>query len=207
MPNAVNLPAQAGLGYFRKSGEEVIRFQAEFLWRDYRRGRSIVDEHTPLTHTVDYIRPQLFTTGFTPVEVAIGGQDVEPAVDEALPVVDSAEEEPEEEQHIRTPKVGTVIIDQLRQIDFEPYRLWQPPLDVPRPIDELVNRFLGHPWQENYGADGNLVFPVGVIDRPYKHDQPPWTVDMSGPGANLLILGAGGAGKPPRCRPSSARLR
>lgn len=95
------------------------------------------------------------------MEVAIGGQDVEPVVDEALPVVDSAEEDPEEEQHIRTPKVGTVIIDQLRQIDFEPYRLWQPPLDVPRPIDELVNRFLGHPWQENYGADGNLVFPVG----------------------------------------------
>ena len=41
VPNAVNLPAQAGLGYFRKSLEDIIRFQAEFLWRDYRRGVSL----------------------------------------------------------------------------------------------------------------------------------------------------------------------
>src|SRR6202041_2734490 len=41
----------------------------------------------------------------------------------------------------------------------------------------------------------DLVFPVGVVDRPFKHDQPPWTVDTSGPGSNVLILGAGGSGK------------
>ena len=35
VPNAVNLPAKAGLGYFRRSLEDIIRFQAEFLWRDY----------------------------------------------------------------------------------------------------------------------------------------------------------------------------
>ncbi|OOK73530.1 ESX-5 secretion system eccCb5 domain protein [Mycobacterium kansasii] len=31
----MNLPAQAGLGYFRRSLEDITRFQAEFLWRDY----------------------------------------------------------------------------------------------------------------------------------------------------------------------------
>ncbi len=59
----------------------------------------------------------------------------------------------------------------------------------------MVNRFLGHPWQEEYGSARDLVFPIGIIDRPFKHDQPPWTVDTSGPGANVLILGAGGSGK------------
>ena len=88
-----------------------------------------------------------------------------------------------------------MIIDQLRKIDFEPYRLWQPPLNTPVAIDELVNRFLGHAWQQDYGTARNLVFPIGIIDRPFKHDQPPWTVDTSGPGANVLILGAGGSGK------------
>ncbi len=88
-----------------------------------------------------------------------------------------------------------MIIDQLRKIDFEPYRLWQPPLNQPVAIDELVNRFLHHPWQEDYGTARDLVFPIGIIDRPFKHDQPPWTVDTSGPGANVLILGAGGSGK------------
>jgi type VII secretion protein EccCb len=73
--------------------------------------------------------------------------------------------------------------------------LWQPPLTRPVAIDELVNRSLGHQWNQDYGSARDLVFPIGIIDRPFKHDQPPWTVDTSGPGANVLILGAGGAGK------------
>lgn len=201
VPNAVNLPAQAGLGYFRKSLEDIIRFQAEFLWRDYfQPGVSIDGEEAPaLVHSIDYIRPQLFTNSFTPLEVSVGGPDIEPVVDqpngEVLESDDIEGGEDEDEEGVRTPKVGTVIIDQLRKIKFEPYRLWQPPLTQPVAIDDLVNRFLGRPWHKEYGSACNLVFPIGIIDRPYKHDQPPWTVDTSGPGANVLILGAGGSGK------------
>lgn len=201
VPNAVNLPAQAGLGYFRKSLEDIIRFQAEFLWRDYfQPGVSIDGEEAPaLVHSIDYIRPQLFTNSFTPLEVSVGGPDIEPVVaqpnGEVLESDDIEGGEGEDEEGVRTPKVGTVIIDQLRKIKFEPYRLWQPPLTQPVAIDDLVNRFLGRPWHKEYGSACNLVFPIGIIDRPYKHDQPPWTVDTSGPGANVLILGAGGSGK------------
>lgn len=201
VPNAVNLPAQAGLGYFRKSLEDIIRFQAEFLWRDYfQPGVSIDGEEAPaLVHSIDYIRPQLFTNSFTPLEVIVGGPDIEPVVaqpnGEVLESDDIEGGEDEDEEGVRTPKVGTVIIDQLRKIKFEPYRLWQPPLTQPVAIDDLVNRFLGRPWHKEYGSACNLVFPIGIIDRPYKHDQPPWTVDTSGPGANVLILGAGGSGK------------
>lgn len=201
VPNAVNLPAQAGLGYFRKSLEDIIRFQAEFLWRDYfQPGVSIDGEEAPaLVHSIDYIRPQLFTNSFTPLEVSVGGPDIEPVVaqpnGEVLESDDIEGGEDEDEEGVRTPKVGAVIIDQLRKIKFEPYRLWQPPLTQPVAIDDLVNRFLGRPWHKEYGSACNLVFPIGIIDRPYKHDQPPWTVDTSGPGANVLILGAGGSGK------------
>lgn len=201
VPNAVNLPAQAGLGYFRKSLEDIIRFQAEFLWRDYfQPGVSIDGEEAPaLVHSIDYIRPQLFTNSFTPLEVSVGGPDIEPVVaqpnGEVLESDDIEGGEDEDEEGVRTPKVGTVIIDQLRKIKFEPYRLWQPPLTQPVAIDDLVNRFLGRPWHKEYGSACNLVFPIGIIDRPYKHDQPPWTVDTSRPGANVLILGAGGSGK------------
>ncbi|OBH98573.1 type VII secretion protein EccCa [Mycobacterium sp. E2733] len=199
VPNAVNLPAQAGLGYFRRSLEDIVRFQAEFLWRDYfPRGLTDDGEEAPaLVHSIDYVRPQLFTNSFTPLEVSVGGPDLTPAAitnGETLEA-DGLPRDDDDVEGIRVPKVGTVIIDQLRKIDFEPYRLWQPPLNQPVPIDELVNRFLGHPWQENYGTARDLVFPIGIIDRPFKHDQPPWTVDTSGPGANVLILGAGGSGK------------
>jgi type VII secretion protein EccCa/type VII secretion protein EccCb len=207
VPNAVNLPAQAGLGYFRKSLEDIIRFQAEFLWRDfYRAGITIDGEEAPvLVHSIDYVRPQLFTNNFTPLEVSVGGPDLDippvPALSNGNGEVVQVEreqdddDEEEEEEAIRTPKVGTVIIDQLRRINFEPYRLWQPPLTQPVAIDDLVNRFIGHPWHKDYGSAKNLVFPIGIIDRPFKHDQPPWTVDTSGPGSNVLILGAGGSGK------------
>lgn len=197
VPNAVNLPAKAGLGYFRRSLEDVVRFQAEFLWRDYfPRGLTDDGDEAPaLVHSIDYVRPQLFTNSFTPLEVSVGGPDV---VVPAIPTNGEVPEAPvpdDDVEGIRTPKVGTVIIDQLRKIDFQPYRLWQPPLNQPVAIDELVNRFLGHPWQQDYGTALDLVFPIGIIDRPFKHDQPPWTVDTSGPGANVLILGAGGSGK------------
>lgn len=197
VPNAVNLPAQAGLGYFRRSLEDIVRFQAEFLWRDYfPRGLTDDGDEAPaLVHSIDYVRPQLFTNSFTPLEVSVGGPELTPAAitnGEALGADEAVDDDVE---GIRVPKVGTVIIDQLRKIDFEPYRLWQPPLNQPVPIDELVDRFLGHPWQEDYGTARDLVFPIGIIDRPFKHDQPPWTVDTSGPGANVLILGAGGSGK------------
>jgi type VII secretion protein EccCa/type VII secretion protein EccCb len=196
VPNAVNLPAKAGLGYFRKSGEEIIRFQAEFMWRDYHRSGAIEDAAPSLVHTTDYIRPQLFTNAFTPLEVTMGGSEIDgAATPDGQTSAAGQEADDEDDEGFRVPKVGTVIIDQLRRIDFEPYRLWQPPLDDPVPVDELVNRFLGHTWYEEYGAHPSLVFPIGLIDRPFKHDQPPWTVDTSGPGANVLILGAGGAGK------------
>lgn len=197
VPNAVNLPAQAGLGYFRRSLEDIVRFQAEFLWRDYySRGIVIDGDDTPvLVHSIDYIRPQLFTNSFTPLEVSVGGPDIDSPSILTNGEVHEAEEGEEDEESIRTPKVGTEIINQLRKIDFQPYRLWQPPLTVPVAIDELVNRFLGRPWNQDYGTARDLAFPIGIIDRPFKHDQPPWTVDTSGPGANVLILGAGGAGK------------
>lgn len=75
VPNAVNLPAQAGLGYFRRSLEDIVRFQAEFLWRDYfPRGLTDDGDEAPaLVHSIDYVRPQLFTNSFTPLEVSVGG--------------------------------------------------------------------------------------------------------------------------------------
>src|SRR6201992_999423 len=156
VPNAVNLPAQAGLGYFRKSLEDIIRFQAEFLWRDYRRGISLDDDQqTALTHSVDYIRPQLFTTGFTPIEVSVSGPDDFDTLTNGEALNGEAfggngagaPEEEEEEEAIRTPKGGTVIIDQLRRIDFQPYRLGQAPRGRPIPIQEVGNRFLDRPGQ------------------------------------------------------------
>ena len=171
VPNAVNLPAQAGLGYFRKSLEDIVRFQAEFLWRDYySRGVTIDGEEAPaLVHSIDYVRPQLFTNSFTPLEVSVGGPDIDRRSVHSQRRGARGGRTPRRRGRrsgIRTPKVGTVIIDQLRRIDFEPYRLWQPPLTVPVAIDDLVDRFLGRQWQQGVRHRQGS----GVPDR---HHRPP----------------------------------
>lgn len=100
VPNAVNLPAQAGLGYFRRSLEDIVRFQAEFLWRDYfPRGLTDDGDEAPaLVHSIDYVRPQLFTNSFTPAGGQRRGPEVNtPAIptDGDLPEVEGPDDDVE----------------------------------------------------------------------------------------------------------------
>ena len=174
VPNAVNLPAQAGLGYFRKSLDEIVRFQAEFLWRDYRRGRlarrrragdadpfrrlhsaaTVYHRRSPPSRSASRGR---MTSTRSPTATAATARL------SAAYGADAAEEE-EEEEAIRTPKVGTVIIDQLRRIDFQPYRLWQPPLDRP-----VADRGAGQPFPRSAvaGAVRHIAGP-GVPGRDHR---------------------------------------
>jgi len=193
VPAAVNLPREVGLGYLRLgAAENLTKFKTEFLWRDYRRPGQEADEVEDFAAVADFVEPQLFTTEVAalPAPVTAPRPDADP---EAEAVAEGAEEEPADA--LRKPKVGRVTIDQLRQIDFEPCRLWQPPLDRARTIDEVVEMRLGRPWQQGYAGSPDLVLPVGVIDRPFKHDQQPLLVDASGEASNLVIVGGQGAGK------------
>ena len=203
VPNAVNLKG-SGACYFldgTPSNANLTKFQGEFLWREYRKpGTEDFDAGLDASGmSVNYFPPQLFTTEFTPLPLPDDAEESEaPAADmiDGEPMQPEARADEEEEQTaLMRPVVGRIIIDQLRRIDFEPYRLWQPPLDVPWSIEKLVNAHLGRPWDSDYARTPNLVFPIGLVDRPFKHDQHALTVDVSGPGANVLVVGAQGSGK------------
>ena len=197
VPAAVNLPKEVGLGYLRLgAAENLSKFKAETLWRDYRKPGIESDDVADFSAgAVDFLEPQLFSTAHAPLPEMVAPPPVAPA--EPVITGDDADPDADEEtgDALRKPKVGRVIIDQLRQIDFQPYRLWQPPLDTPRSIDDVLNSFLGRPWDQQYAATPNLVLPVGLIDRPYKHDQQPLLVDAAGEGSNLLVVGGQRSGK------------
>jgi DNA segregation ATPase FtsK/SpoIIIE, S-DNA-T family len=201
VPNAVNLKG-SGACYFLEgtpANANLTKFQGEYLWREYRKpGTEDFDGGPQETGmSVSYFAPQLFTTDFTPLplpdEQEVAAPDGAALDGEAAAA--EADEDGETDTALMRPTVGRIIIDQLRRIDFEPYRLWQPPLDVPWTIERLVNAHLGRRWDADYGRRGDLVFPIGLVDRPFKHDQHPLTLDVSGPGANVLIVGAQGSGK------------
>ncbi|CQD25032.1 FtsK/SpoIIIE family protein [Mycolicibacterium conceptionense] len=194
VPASANLPNKKGLGYLRVGlTEDLTKIQFEYMWRDYRKPGTVKDgdSDTDLSAgSLEYFEPQLFTVA--PIVVD------EPTVDEgdegtAQPVeTDSQSAHSDDDGAIRKPKVGEVIIDQLRAIPFEPHRLFGPPLDKPNTIDDVVEMYLGRPWDDHYAAQPDLVFPIGVIDRPFKQDQQPLLADGTG---NLMVLGGQGSGK------------
>jgi DNA segregation ATPase FtsK/SpoIIIE, S-DNA-T family len=191
IPAAVNLPREVGVGYFRVGeAENLVRFRAESLWRDYHKPGTERDEVIGASgESADFLPPQLFTTAWAPFPERV--ETVEPAPLEPLESV----EEDDEGSALRKPTVGRVMLDQLREINFEPYRLWLPPLDRPQPLDDVVQMYLGRPWDADYAANANLVFPVGVIDRPFKHDQQPLLIEAYGDGTNQLVIGTSQSGK------------
>lgn len=197
VPAAVNLPREVGAGYLRVGPAEsnLVRFRAESLWRDYRKPGTEADEGIGVSaQAPDYVGPQLFTTAWVPLPERVTEDQTLEQTHESVGGGDR--EEDEETSVLRKPKIGPVILDQLRRkVQFEPYRLWQPPLDRPRALDDVVEMYLGRPWDAHYGANPNLVFPVGVIDRPFKQDQQPLLVDANGDGTNQLVIGTSQSGK------------
>jgi type VII secretion protein EccCa/type VII secretion protein EccCb len=206
VPNAVHLKG-SGQCYFLEGSPAsgtLTKFHGEFLWREYRKpGTEDLDAGGPQADGVslNYFAPQLFSTDFTPLPLPDEG-DGAAAADELVGEVDGAVEgsprdgeDAEADTALMRPTVGRIIIDQLRRIEFEPYRLWKPPLDAPWSIEKLVNAHLGRRWEADYARTPDLVFPIGLVDRPFKHDQHPLTVDVSGAGGNVVIVGAQGSGK------------
>lgn len=202
VPNAVHLKG-SGQCYFLEGSPAngtLTKFQGEYLWRDYRKpGTEDLDDATQVAGAaVSYFAPQLFSTDFTPLPLPDEPEDSaaeqESVRGEAVAASrDGADDEAS--TALMRPQVGRIIIDQLRRIDFEPYRLWKPPLDQPWSIEKLVNTHLGRRWDSDYARTPDLVFPIGLVDRPFKHDQHPLTINVSGPGGNVVIVGAQGAGK------------
>lgn len=193
VPAAVNLPNEVGIGYFRTGGaEDLVRFRTESLWRPYHKPGSEADEAiATATEDVSYLPPQLFTTS----RVALPEAAVQPSVEQAAAGKSHTSVEEDEKNALRPPAVGKVILNQLNEIRFEPFRLWEQPLDQPRALDDIVEMYLGRPWDQSYAANPNLVFPVGIIDRPYKLDQQPLLMEASGNGTNQLVVGTSQAGK------------
>ena len=171
-------PAQeAGLGYFRKSRRRPHPLPGRVAVAGLPPARE------PTTTTSSTPRRRRTTSLAATVHhrvhaAAASTGAVAPQVERRPDAESGRGAEDDRDEALRKPKVGTVIIDQLRQIDFEPYRLWQPPLDVPRPIDDLVNTLPGSArGTRTTPPTPDLVFPVGIIDRPFKHDQQPLLVE------------------------------
>lgn len=81
-------------------------------------------------------------------------------------------------------------------VDQPAHRAWPPSLEVPSPIDTLIESWRNKPWNQDYGDEGegsHLWLPIGLVDKPFHLFQGVEAIDLAT--QNVLVTGNGGAGK------------
>ena len=177
-------PAGAGLLKVGASGS-LTRFQTAFPLRGYVPPQQV--SAAAARAEVGYVAPQEFlAVGMSALEVPVGDAQVRVVEPRALVGEDG-----------RTVKQVQATIASLKRLNLPALKpMWLPPL-APLPVDELVRRWRGKPWDVDYGGAGKdlstIVFPVGVEDRPFDHRQLVYAPNLAD--SNCVLVGVLGAGK------------
>ncbi|MER6999498.1 type VII secretion protein EccCa [Streptomyces sp. NPDC000410] len=185
VPDAYQLPNVPGSGYLKYGTDEMVRFKAAYVSGVYRTNahRAAVPGG-PLP--VDR-RPVPFTAAPVPV------QYVAPTAQAVVPDAGPAEDD------ALADSVLDVIVRRLEGRGAEAHQVWLPPLDNPPSMDEILpglspvqGRGLTQPGFE--GA-GQLVVPLGVVDKPYEQRRDTLYRDFSGAAGHMQIIGGPQSGK------------
>lgn len=181
---AAHLPEKpAGAGLLRVQGRQrLARFQSSFVRGVYHPPRRVVAE--VVRTQAGYMAPEVFTV--EPMAALAQPTVVTPAVAESTPdTVAGPDGQPLRE-------IEASIISLREQTRVHIHQMWLPPLS-PLPVDELVRRLRRKPWHEDYGQTMGLQLPVGIEDRPFRHAQRVYAVDMTS--GNMAVIGQKDSGK------------
>lgn len=189
-PDAAHLPTKpAGAGYLRVVGRDrLVRFQAAYVSKTYVPPREMSRE--TVRKQGGYVPPELFTAAaMKPLPKPVADPSATAAVvpQQEILGIDG-----------RPLRQLQAIQDSLQEIQkksgFLPHQIWLPTLE-PLPVDELVRRMRGQPWNAQYGSFDRreLRFPVGVEDRPFHHAQRVYAPDLTD--RNCAIVGQSLSGK------------
>ncbi len=177
VPDAYELPSIPGLGYL-KADQEMTRFKAAYVSGPPPR-RAVVrpTEGSSARNILPFtIGEVLAPVDTDPVEVHV---EVAPT-----PVVDSS-------------TVLDVAVSAMVGQGRQAHRVWLPPLDVPDTLDILMpdlEQVDGLGLLSSRWRDG-LRVPIGTLDRPREQRRETLTVDLTGAGGHLAIVGGPRSGK------------
>jgi len=174
VPDAYQLPSAPGNGYVRSDVATLIRFKAAYVSGPHRtRTREQRQEE---------VRRQVVPFG--------AGRLALPAASAPAPVV------PDEQI---ADSVLTVAVDRLVGHGPPAHQVWLPPLADPPALDQLLPPL--EPSLERgleaaaWPRRGELVVPVGVVDKPFEQLRDLHLVDLSGAGGHVGIAGSPQSGK------------
>ncbi|WP_432838018.1 type VII secretion protein EccCa [Dactylosporangium sp. CA-092794] len=174
VPDAYELPPSPGNGYLRTDVSTLIRFKAAYVSGPYRRRRRQAQQTT-----VD-LRVAPFTLAHVPVEAS--GPAPEPVEDAPVP----------------QSTVLALAVSQLVGQGPPAHQVWLPPLGASPSLDELLPTLAPGPGglrAAGWPGSGQLVVPIGFVDRPFEQARDLLSVDLGGVGGHVGVAGGPQSGK------------
>jgi DNA segregation ATPase FtsK/SpoIIIE, S-DNA-T family len=186
VPDAYQLPPAPGNGYIRTDVSTLIRFKAAYVSGRYqRRTREQRQEE---------VRRQVVVFGTGRAALP---DDPEAATEPDQPA--PAQADPAEAAQPAGETLLQVAVDRLRGQGPPAHRVWLAPLDTPSTLDQVLPPLEPHPalglTAATWPGRGQLVVPIGMIDKPFEQIRDLYMVDMSGVGGHVGIAGGPQAGK------------
>ncbi|MEU6831334.1 type VII secretion protein EccCa [Nocardia beijingensis] len=172
--DAYHLPKKPGAGYLRVGSGDLQRFQAAYVGAPYT---PPVQNSAPTAQRVrraggGYRPPQHFTAGHI--------VDVRPApIAAPEPVAPTSAVEGEPVTIMET------VLQQFAGHGRPAHKMWLPPLGTPPTLDRLVGSV----------PQGALRLPVAIVDKPRQQRQDVWSIDLSGAGGHVAVVGGPQSGK------------
>ena len=179
VPDAYTLPAVPGMGYLKPDTTTMIQFRASYVSGPPKaRRRSAATGSGPTAGA----RLEPFTAA--------------PVLAEEAPVEDApvVAAEPEEER-----ATFDIAVQRMAGRGRPAHKVWLEPLVTPQSFDELMPDLVVDPAlglvSPTWRGAGDLVVPLGIVDRPLEQRRENLTVALGGAAGHMAIVGGPRTGK------------
>jgi S-DNA-T family DNA segregation ATPase FtsK/SpoIIIE len=178
VPDAYELPAVPGLGFLKPDPTSLTRFKAAYV-SGARSGRVRIrrDEGGHLQGILPFTISEVH-------KLEVHDQEPEP----------EPQAEPDSQETLLD-----IAVAHMAGHGPAAHQVWLPPLDVPDTLDELMPDLVADPElglvSPQWRALGGLVVPLGTVDRPREQRRDTLTIDLSGAGGHVAVVGGPRSGK------------
>jgi S-DNA-T family DNA segregation ATPase FtsK/SpoIIIE len=178
VPDAYELPADPGLGYLKPDPSTMLRFKSAYVSGPPTQVQVRRDEG-------GHVRGILPFTISEVQNLDLPEADTEPVAVE--PTAGDSE------------SLFAIAVRHMEGQGTPAHQVWLPPLDRPDTLDDLMvdltadgrlGLVSGH-WRRL----GGLVVPLGTVDRPREQRRDTLTIDLSGAGGHVAVVGGPRSGK------------
>ncbi|MCR2053011.1 type VII secretion protein EccCa [Actinomyces bowdenii] len=196
--DAYHLPSLPGVGYLKSSTEGMTQFRASYVAGrpPARSSSSTPEEAAPVDPGHTLAAPVVLP--FTGAEVIDASP---PAPTPPPPPPPLALEPPQPSSALAQDDRTTLDIAVARMSGrgTPAHQIWLPPLDVSETFDSLMKDLVIDPGlglvSPSWRARGDLVVPLGVTDIPLEQRREVFSVDLSGAGGHVAVIGGPLSGK------------